>query len=106
MDIEFKINDWVSIVRFPNHEPVQIKELKDDGYILSTNLFAKSEYLTKWEPKEGEWCWFYDDNGIVQLGKLIEIIGECYKVYLNSDNTDIFCYCEPFFGKLPSFYIN
>lgn len=116
--MEFKVGDWVRVLRkdgaissgligkvtgtpettmYDNSIWIHL----ENGFSSST----KPSNLEIWQPKEGEWCWFwnYTDtpnfmmfNGITEdnLYNGITCIGGC----------DIeFDYCEPFIGELPSF---
>jgi hypothetical protein len=61
---------------------------------------AKPEIiLPKWQPKPGEWCWFWDEgtNGVL-LAKFTNITeGKLYR----SHGGSVWKYCAPFIGELP-----
>lgn len=112
MKKEFKIGDWVrskgSEINSQNAE-LLVKQLKSqiqiDKFIIP--------YIDEWElwqPKEGEWCWFWDDGYRPMLcksnGKVIKYFNGTI-LYMSDEyiysGTFGTRYCEPFIGELPSF---
>lgn len=90
-----KVGDWVNLVR-------------DDGIIFDTFQYdndwnGKNGFsLELWQPKEGEWCWMWNDGfDKPYLEKLMKI-DKNGKFYAKSVG-DRFKHCEPFIGELPSF---
>jgi len=88
---EFKIGDWV--VDSVN------KLFKIDESILNmisiNEVWGKS--LKLWKPKQGEWCWFWDENSkSLMKSPLIGRYGEL------SWTLEYYDFCEPFCGSLPS----
>jgi hypothetical protein len=63
---------------------------------------AKPEIiLPKWQPKEGEWCWFWDgdtDRTSAVLGKFLRITE--LGLYINHGGS-AWQNCAPFNGELP-----
>ena len=59
---ELKVGDWI-IVNGPAGAFIEcISGINDDTYVLSgTNICYKSQ-ATKWEPKEGDLCIFWDNH--------------------------------------------
>lgn len=59
-----------------------------------------------WRPKEGEWCWFWNEYSkyTLTLGKLARYSEE-EKLYFSYNGVVYMSYkhCEPFIGELPSF---
>lgn len=56
-----------------------------------------------WQPKKGEWCWFWEFNWqkrAAVLAKFIEINGGTYKAEV-SNGTWLYDNCAPFIGELP-----
>ena len=52
----------------------------------------------KWKPKEGEWCWFWDDSSDgVALLRFKTMDGNEFV----SDNDAVWENCAPFVGELP-----
>ena len=61
---EFKIGDWITVNGPTGPFTECISGITDDTYTLSrTNICYKSQ-ASKWEPKEGEVCIFWDDNWV------------------------------------------
>lgn len=91
---KFKVGDWVrdlisgKIHRVNNEDTVN----------------SKFSQVIKWQPKEGEWCWFWNFNEMPTL--------EQFSKYHNLDDhlgnyetlaVKLYQHCEPFIGELPSF---
>ena len=56
----------------------------------------------KWQPKPGEWCWFwnnYNSNAAV-IAKFVEVLGTKYMAEISGDLVD-YPNCAPFKGELP-----
>ena len=94
-----KVGDWV---RNNNNEIFQLEEL----HIWQKDL----DFLVKlWQPKEGEWCWFYNsdnyDSVQLTLGKFYGTSSKELKyTYIDMDRQEYSSECcEPFIGELPSF---
>ena len=93
---KFKVGDWV---RAPSGFIYQINE---------TNIIHGTEHFTPWQPNPSEWCWFH--NGTVEslyFYKFHSIISEGYIADIPKDiehvmTAQIFKYCEPFTGNLPT----
>lgn len=76
-----------------------------EGYRLSndaTPMLYPSKpkiILPKWQPKPGEWCWFWDENdvGVFIIQQFSRIVGEgyCGTTGTRWDN------CAQFVGELP-----
>jgi hypothetical protein len=61
---------------------------------------AKPEIIVpKWQPKEGEWCWFWDiDSDSAVLSKFLRITeGNNYR----SESGTVWQHCALFVGELP-----
>ena len=82
----FKPGDWVDIPSL-NTEPVQYRS---DLCHLGLEL---------WQPKVGEWCWFWDENYTTAILAKFENISNGLFV---EHHGNIFEYCEPFIGQLPT----
>ena len=114
-DNKFKIGDWVK--NNSVNTKYQIQDIFKNGYSWyatsikleprnkwDSYLYGLPELLNDcvlWKPKEGEWCWFWNEGASEpSLGQFKEeIMGKYYvkrKIYA-------FDFCEPFIGKLPSF---
>ena len=84
-----KVGDWVT-----NTEGFLFR-------VTENNMYASDDF-TFWQPKEGEWCWFYspfwtDKKPILDTFKCIE--ENKFRTGSGVQTT----HCEPFIGKLPSF---
>lgn len=105
---QFKIGDWLQVIA--GHErPIG-------------SLFKVESCLTRyratdvklWQPKEGEWCWFWNTQKDLTLQKFwkmeqnyfIVAFYEKHKIdgiAFYDINDKHFKNCEPFIGELPSF---
>lgn len=56
----------------------------------------------KWQPKEGEWCWFWNNYNsyAAVIAKFAEILNKKYMAKINSELVD-YPNCAPFIGELP-----
>lgn len=129
---EFKVGDFVRN-KHASHLISRIKSETENEYILE-NGFQHSKIdgcLELWQPKEGEPCWFWNqDTKIKVFGefeKLVNCLGDCsfdnpYKKYQanvfwseyeeedfkNPGSSSFYVehyeweFAEPFFGELPS----
>jgi hypothetical protein len=62
---------------------------------------SKPEIIVpKWQPKEGEWCWFWDEEGNngVRLAKFLKITDNNN---YTANGGSIWQNCAPFIGELP-----
>lgn len=83
---------------------IEGKQISDD---LIPRLFHKEQTLDfslpEWQPKEGEWCWFWDDNKVVvavlSKFKCIKYIGS--NAFYQNINDIPYTHCAPFKGDLP-----
>ena len=107
---EFKVGDWVTINWHQEKEPYQIIDIwegdstdsvKSSSNPSSTVFFdTYADRLlkdcTQWKPKENEWCWFWDKEGVITIQQASSVNNTpkgCVRPYK---------YCEPFIGELPS----
>ena len=104
---QFKIGDWVDYAGefYRVHEEYNGKGNISKEVVNSLVRHGKNVQL--WQPKEDEYCCFHNGKDQFTVAKFQN----------HSDNTDthfklvscygkwteIFKYCEPFFGELPSF---
>lgn len=102
------IGKVVNISRYPSVcvHPLNQQSLYADFY--------ESEEIELWQPKQGEWCWFWNSEKDLTLQKFykkqqdyfIVVFCEKHKTagIIFYDVTDKhFKNCEPFTGELPSF---
>ena len=116
----FKLGDWVISTKYPKANPIKIQH----QHAIDTGIFGTytntkgqanllySEECMPWQPKVGEWCWFWNKSFpkpqllpfrsyfrnsfySTEYGVTIfnEVLCEC----------NYFDYCEPFIGQLPTF---
>ena len=91
----FKVGDWV-------RDGENIYQFIEPSSIYSYELSLQSCEL--WQPKIGEWCWFWNFNEMPTL--------EQFSKYHNLDDhlgnyetlaVKLYQHCEPFIGELPTF---
>ena len=109
--MKFKVGDWVRSKGFQNdgNEELLIKKLKVQQQVDFVHNYQEEWEL--WQPKQGEWCWFWYLNCSPILAQYNSYDGEDYEAiqYSNSINGERiesvspYSYCEPFIGNLPSF---
>lgn len=106
---KFKVGDWVKILTFRNHVPVTIKNIEGCRYVLSTGLYADDAILELWQPKPGEFCWFWNKDRFPTVAKLTEICNDGNIKYFASIPNQphplgaYYKNCEPFIGQLPTY---
>ena len=98
---KFKVGDWITVNGPAGTFTECISGIADDTYTLSgTNICYKSQ-ATKWEPKAGEVCIFWDNSHTneVMIARYSHSERSFYYP-LKRPNT---CYqnCMPFIGTLP-----
>jgi hypothetical protein len=81
-----------------------VRHFRADGRITPTDATpmlytSKPEIiLPKWQPKEGEWCWFWDDiKAETVLGRFSIMNGNRFECNLRLKWQN----CAPFKGELP-----
>ena len=129
--VEFKVGDWITFIDIVDKNPKQIIRIQD-GIAFTLNNKCLLSQCNPWAPKEGEFCWFWnEDDKVAKFGRYKESInlsGKCnffgkyrkavsydarWFKYSQEDYTDpgsssYFCeydefdFCEPFIGELPS----
>ena len=96
---QFKIGDWVQVIA--GHE----RPIGSLFKVKSCLTSYKVADVKLWEPKEGEWCWFWNSALGIWFISTLKDFGEynnsiqyrCNSVYYICEK------CEPFIGELPSF---
>jgi hypothetical protein len=79
--------------------------LGDDGFVMyftengSYTYGEEYDLIEVWEPQEGEWCWFWDNNSeyVAHLSKYSDIKGK----FFNSYDGCAWDNCAKFMGELP-----
>ena len=98
---KFKVGDWV---RSEEYGVIQLTPKNVDRYNKYTDTHIKGSgvYAELWQPKKGDWCWFWDE--ILKNPMLLQFERFCstgfYKYETN--NKLNYQYCEPFLGQLPT----
>lgn len=118
-ELKFKAGDWV---RLPRLEVDYIYKVTENTVCLthfgSIGIYTDTyQNLELWQPKPGEWCWFWNEpSDIPILAKLISIEYFLerpteYKIktpsYISETVYSCMTYmyfknCEPFIGQLPT----
>ena len=103
----FKPGDWViasKVCKKPKKFTIiaKLKKIKSVStyaypYILEDGNYCETVKL--WQPKVGEWCWFWDENYTTSILAKFENISNGLFV---ENHGNIFEYCEPFIGQLPT----
>lgn len=114
----FKVGDWVKDIQ--DEALYKIKEIKEfpeeptyKRFIFSStketwidiyNDEIDTDGWKPWQPKLGEWCWFWNFNEMPTL--------EQFSKYHNLDDhlgnyetlaVKLYQHCEPFIGELPTY---
>ena len=97
---KFKIGDWVRDLR--DNSVFQINSVN-----FNLNLSITNGVYIHWQPKPGEWCWFYQNKReIPTLGNLKHFSDKdsfcAYSTPKASMSVKYFKHCEPFIGQLPT----
>ena len=101
---EFKIGDWV--IGKHSKNPICIETIGTtltNSSVTLNGTFSVDQF-TLWQPKEGEWCWFWNSALGIWFISTLKDFGEynnsiqyrCNSVYYICEK------CEPFFGELPT----
>ena len=119
---QFKVGDWVTINWHQEEEPHQITDIWEGDstesvesssnpsstVFFDTCAYRLLEECTHWQPKKGEWCWFWDKGDMPMLLQSSAEIGKTdkYTLYFSlqkqQHGNDASEYCEPLIGQLPS----
>lgn len=95
---QLKKGDWV----IHNGKHKVITKMIDgliDSLDYNTTIIWKNDQLELWIPEPGEWCWFWDEHYTTAILAKFENISNGLFV---EHHGNIFEYCEPFIGELPS----
>ncbi len=103
---KFKVGDWLIEIYSGSYAKV-LEVIKKD--LLRVNLYDSNATITTestdfilWQPKLGEWCWFWDsDNFPPKLRQFKRLIPSNMYKYESCQGL-VYLYCEPFLGKLPT----
>ena len=111
----FKEGDWVRLTYryYDSTKKVTVEKLvseSEHGYLFNSSItgrcYAPKEKATieHWKPREGEWCWFWNDNNMPVVRKFKELLCTHYKYspYIDAHfKHQYYSNCEPFIGTLP-----
>lgn len=99
--MKFKAGDWVTVKgTLPNDKFQLTAEEVKNGEILIAHFRFGIEEWEYWQPKEGEWCWFWSEGDLTPDLMQFSCIGADGKTYLSGFAG--YEYCEPFTNRLPS----
>ena len=90
----FKVGDWVVTTNRG------VWQIMHEIELASWELTLGSESKL-WKPKQGDWCWFYDNKyDVPEIGQYdcVDTISKCY---VNTRGPMRY-HIEPFIGELPS----
>ena len=124
--MSFKVGDWVTSKSWadPGRSPEQITNIEfattpdEEHFVfLGDNYCIELEYIEKWRPREGDYCWFYKKNSknpvFAKFVRLIDSnLGKYEASAFTPNGTDredklefgYFYECAPFIGELPNIY--
>jgi hypothetical protein len=98
---KFKIGDWLSTLP-DNEDKTPAPIFKVDSCLSRYNR----DSVKLWQPKLGDWCWFYNaDMSIPVFDMFEEVTSKGKYKSLHSHGTQDCCkwnHCEPFIGTLPA----
>ena len=105
---QFKVGDWVKtkagfIKQISCLTGDKCDTLSIGNTSVGINVVFKNE-IELWQPKEGEWCWFWNSALGIWFISTLKDFGECNNsIQYRCNSVYYMCEkCEPFFGELPS----
>ncbi len=109
---EFKVGDSVRLIYKSHRRPYKVLEVIGDEVLLNTQEYPKRDNIwkikdcEKWIPKENEWCWFKNNNGIYSLaqyeaGDIYDINSAIKSVQIGPHGNSYWGICKPFIGEFP-----
>ena len=112
---EFKVGDWVvgeDICRKSKKSTTisKLKEMRKPSqfawpYILENGSYCAK--IKKWEPKEGDWCWFRNNMDEIhslakyEAGNIYDAESAIKSVQIGPHGNSYWDVCKPFIGELP-----
>ncbi len=113
--MKFKIDDWIVFEAKIIGQVENTREENGKNCILvdGTWYFDDLESISKWEPKEGDFCWFWNNQKDLTCAKFFKMDCKYYIVsYLEKERLQDhfyflvtekeFKHCEPFLNTLPT----
>jgi len=115
--MKFKVGDWVRISGTVQrvidiNPPTDYDQFFDIDMIETEDDYVSAEVVELWQPKEGEYVWFWKMHNkelLYMFGKFSHhnqfgyIIDEDENGAIISSKLRYWDNCDPFIGKLPSF---
>ena len=110
---KFKVGDWVENITCTSTRIIKQVVNAPKGYDTVTvvnidvgiNVMSIND-LELWQPKPGEWCWFWGIDSNPTLGQYSKYINgeyEAITIYHKYKLQEHFSFCEPFIGILPTY---
>lgn len=109
---KFRVGDWLVEIHSGDFAKVLNVYKKDIRvHLIKSNsiITTESTDFTHWQPKKGEWCWWFSTkNRIPTIGQFLSIETDSNRKYAATfPNTphpfiSYYDYCEPFLGQLPT----
>lgn len=110
MKKDLKVGDWAISTNWFNPEPQKIKRIdlatssdEEDFVFFREDWCVEMEYVQKWTPKEGDWCWFCEDPENFPVGFVLDrfLRMSKYNSFETHHSGEYYDYCFPFIGELP-----
>ena len=111
---KFQVGDWIVNSRFPKL-PFQVSKdwlahIINTGRTIGGNTKETGDLknFSLWQPKKGDWCWFWNEGTTLTILELLEIVDDGNRKYFaampNATHSlgGYYQYCEPFIGNLPT----
>lgn len=109
---KFKVGDWVENITCTSPRIIKKVVNAPEGYDTVTvgnsdvgiNVMLIND-LELWQPKPGEWCWFWDIDSnptLCQYSKYINGEYEALTINPKYKLQGLFGFCEPFIGIVPT----
>lgn len=92
MATKFKVGDWVRD--------------KSSKFVIRAYHDMIYDNFEQWQPKKGEWCWFWKQGFIPWIGRFKGMLGDEFSSYYEENVINYSTQCEPFIGELPTWIDN
>jgi hypothetical protein len=112
--MSFTVGDWVTSISWADQEPQKITKIElatspdeEDFVFFGDNYCTELKYVEKWIPKEGEWCWFKNENDEIyslakfEAGDIYDSDSVIKSTQLGIHGNSYWDICRPFIGELP-----
>ena len=103
---KFKVGDWVVNKTSKQRIVKKITSIYSDTVTVGNTEVGINVMLINdlelWQPKKGDWCWFWDE--ILKNPMLLQFERFCSTDFYKYETKDrlYYQYCEPFLGQLPT----